>query len=59
MKTFFYILCSIVLLLILSLLTNKGLNLAIFNSACWEFGLALGPDSNRSNHDHFHLDNGN
>jgi len=32
---------------------------AIYNSACREFGLALGPDSNRSHHDHFHLDNGN
>ena len=29
-----------------------------FNSACWEFGLVLGPGSDGRHEGHFHLDNG-
>ena len=29
------------------------------SSACWEFGLALGPQSDHRHLDHFHMDNGN
>ena len=31
----------------------------VFSSACWKFGLALGPESDLRHQDHFHLDNGN
>ena len=30
----------------------------VFSSACWNFGLALGPQSDYRHLDHFHLDNG-